>query len=393
MKSTLVQKKEYQSARWEVHKYDLVPASIGTQRKLVVHHFIGDRDGPTCYFQAGLHGGEHPGILVLHQLIQYLKGACSEGTLKGEIIVVPCANPIGLSQQINGELLGRFDFNDSGNFNRNFPDISDEVKSKLCENSINKQKYTIPEVKCVAREILKTSSAISEVDQLKNILFMHAVSADMVFDLHCDGKSILHIYGPDTCTEKTRQLSAAIDCNLLISGIDSVSHSFEDSYNLFWRALKDKLSNNEQEKTGFAVTVELRGRGDVSYELARKDAKGFLLFLQANNLIEGSEALALHSMPDYEFTISGLHLMKATSSGLLTFCIDQGAYVKKGDNIANIIDPVCCDDREAVQIVKAPVDGILFSLHHTNMVKPGQVIFKIASAEPSLEQANGYLES
>ena len=40
---------------------------------------------------------------------------------------MPVANPIGLSQHLNGYLLGRFDFGASGNFNRRFLELPTEA--------------------------------------------------------------------------------------------------------------------------------------------------------------------------------------------------------------------------------------------------------------------------
>ncbi|MER8389338.1 hypothetical protein NKH14_28280 [Mesorhizobium sp. M1380] len=49
----------------------------------------------------------------------------------GEIIIVPCANPIGLSQRLQGYHAGRSDLGVGGNFNRNFPDVSNLLDEEL----------------------------------------------------------------------------------------------------------------------------------------------------------------------------------------------------------------------------------------------------------------------
>ncbi|WP_396333107.1 hypothetical protein [Burkholderia anthina] len=44
-----------------------------------------------------------------------------DGRFAGTVTVVPYANPIGLSQRLFGLVVGRFDFENGENFNRNFP--------------------------------------------------------------------------------------------------------------------------------------------------------------------------------------------------------------------------------------------------------------------------------
>src|SRR5690606_40566427 len=91
----------------------------GTSRHLVVHRFGPPNRGKKVYLQSGLHADEWPGMLVLQHLMVRLEAAERAGKLKGEILCVPFANPIGLAQHVAGYLTGRFDLNGTGNFNRN----------------------------------------------------------------------------------------------------------------------------------------------------------------------------------------------------------------------------------------------------------------------------------
>ncbi|MFZ1324686.1 MAG: succinylglutamate desuccinylase/aspartoacylase family protein, partial [Candidatus Contendobacter sp.] len=95
----------------------------GTRRTLRVHRYGAPGARPKAYFQAALHADEIPGLLVAQHLLCGLEQAQMEGRILGEVVVVPVANPIGLGQHLNGRLLGRFDFESTGNFNRGFPDL------------------------------------------------------------------------------------------------------------------------------------------------------------------------------------------------------------------------------------------------------------------------------
>src|SRR5262249_61157541 len=77
---------------------------------------------PKAYLHASLHADEIPAMLVLHHLIRLLDEADRAGAIKGDIVVVPMANPIGVAQVINTRHVGRYELAGGGNFNRNWPD-------------------------------------------------------------------------------------------------------------------------------------------------------------------------------------------------------------------------------------------------------------------------------
>ena len=63
----------------------------------------------------GFFAGIFPGMLVLHHLRALLDQAAEEGRIVGEIVIVPVANPIGMTQRISGTVTGRLDFNNGKN--------------------------------------------------------------------------------------------------------------------------------------------------------------------------------------------------------------------------------------------------------------------------------------
>lgn len=110
---------------------ELPSPAPGTRRMLRVHRYGPPGARPKAYFQAALHADEIPGLLVAQHLLLGLQQAQAEGRISGEVVVVPVANPIGLGQHLNGRLLGRFDFESTGNFNRGFPDLAAVAAERL----------------------------------------------------------------------------------------------------------------------------------------------------------------------------------------------------------------------------------------------------------------------
>ena len=164
-------------------------SSFGTEHSLNVHRFHPKLGQPTrrAYIQASLHADEYPGMLVANHLCKLLEDA----DIKEEIIIIPFANPIGLSQRVLGNHLGRFSAESGINFNRdwfNFTDqICDTIKDKLCSDE-TKNVSLIREAILTAVE--KHSSSKEEVCMKKALYELAAVS-DIVLDLHCDSEGIL----------------------------------------------------------------------------------------------------------------------------------------------------------------------------------------------------------
>ena len=65
--------------------------------------------------------------------------ADAKGMLEGQVVIVPMANPIGLSQRIEHVHVGRFDLDGGGNFNRHYPALAEPVaelvKGKLTDSA------------------------------------------------------------------------------------------------------------------------------------------------------------------------------------------------------------------------------------------------------------------
>ena len=96
----------------------LSPLAPGADLSLTVQRFGREGARPRIYVQASLHADEIPGMIAAHHLRERLTALEAEGKIKGEIILVPSANPIGLAQRVMGDPIGRFNLADGTNFRR-----------------------------------------------------------------------------------------------------------------------------------------------------------------------------------------------------------------------------------------------------------------------------------
>ena len=149
------------------------------------------------YIQASLHSDEIPGMLVANYLIKLLDEADSRGEIKKEIVIVPYANPIGLSQFLFGTHLGRFSLDSTTNFNRewkNFTsDVWESVKDKLTANADENTRI----IRAAISEVLGKIIPTTEEASLKHLLLQESSISDVVMDLHCDCNAVMHMYTHD----------------------------------------------------------------------------------------------------------------------------------------------------------------------------------------------------
>lgn len=166
--------------------FKLPSQSIGQNRQVLFHHF-GPPDVSPIYIQASLHADELPGMLVANHLIKFLDRADALHLIKKEIIVVPYANPIGLSQVLMGNHVGRFNFNSGINFNRDFPDVTSAVAQRIkAQLHPTDEAANVALIRQALREEYDLLQPNAEEKVLKKELLRVACGADIVLDLHCD---------------------------------------------------------------------------------------------------------------------------------------------------------------------------------------------------------------
>lgn len=285
----------------------------GVEWRLPVIHFAGsDKDAPKVYIQAALHAGELPGTAALHFLCERLRQAESQGAIRGDITIVPQANPLGAAQSHFGEFQGRFDLGTRTNFNRDFPLISVTDRESLLEN--------------IGR--------YPAIDQLKRRLMHMALGASLVLDLHCDDESLQYAYIDDAFWPEASDLAAALDMRAVLLS-DGESSAFEEAVGFAWKyevpgerkfPLPGKLS----------VTVELRGKRDVSPALATQDAEGLRQFLAARGVVsDASVSLEPYSGP--AVPLDNIEIIRTPEGGTVLFHRDIGDRVAEGDLLATIL--------------------------------------------------------
>ncbi len=366
--------------------------SLGTHRTLTVYHYGYPGARPKAYFQAALHADEPPGILVVYHLLQLLEQAVAKKQIRGEIVVVPVANPIGLNQYINGQLLGRFDFAASGNFNRNFPDLpSEAILRKLQGQWVQDAAANVALVRKILQQAVVEQATVKEVDALKLALLRLSIDADFVFDLHCDTEALLHLYTSKHHRELALELGSQIGAATLLLEDDPGGIPFDEANaGPWWKLRKHVDGDIELPLACFATTVELRGVADVNDHHAQQDALNLYRFLQRRGVVAGDPGPLPYALCA-PTPLEGVDVLSAPSPGVVAYRKDLGEWVEKHETVAEIVDLTCEDLSAARTAVHSCTSGILFTRLSTKLVCRGQRLGKIAGAEPLAHRQAGKL--
>lgn len=364
--------------RTETHP--LPSPSLGTQHTVTSFHFGQAQAGGwprKVYIQSSLHAGEIPGMLVAHLLRQRLTELEQQGWLQGEIVLVPMANPIGLAQQILHHPVGRFDLASGENFNRYYREPSAELAQQLKEQLGDEADQNRQLIRSALRQILQEEAVRTELASLRQTLHLLAHDADLVIDLHCEDSGPIHIYAHSEQWPRVEALARYLRCEVQLMADAYGSLPFDEAIFQPWARLRAALPDKAIPFDSVAVTVELRGEGDVNYQLAQQDCQGILDYLVHSGLIAGevAEPPALLQPPS---PLDGSETLEAPHAGVAVLLQPLGSDVQKGDPVADVIDPLSGQ----VTTLKAGTSGRLYMFARHPYLQRGDSVARIAGFVP-----------
>ncbi|RWQ56224.1 succinylglutamate desuccinylase/aspartoacylase family protein [Mesorhizobium sp.] len=339
--------------------------SEGVSYEFPVFRFDGtDKAGSSAYLQAALHAGELPGVVAIDALMPMLEKAEAEGRIKGSIIVVPQANPIGRAQYHFGEHQGRFHLGTRTNFNRGFPLLA------------------APDVELLPDTTLGTAD-----QRLKTRLLQLSIGHDIVLDLHCDDEGLAYLY------VHARLWPAMADCAAAM-GVDAVILWDEDTDGTFEGASITPYLNLPAEVARFdrrvATTVEYRGILDVDGALAGADAEGLYRLLVARGVILDQALSTPGSFTGIVAPLENIDMMPAPRAGAVLYDVKPGDRVAKGALLATIVHaPGEAGGRTQLF---APQAGIILTRRSRRIIRAGEDLLKLVGDSKSADARSGTLE-
>ncbi|HVZ43386.1 MAG TPA: succinylglutamate desuccinylase/aspartoacylase family protein [Ramlibacter sp.] len=368
----------------KTHTIDLPTMTPGTTRGVVVHRFGKPGARPKAYLQAAIHANELPGAMALHYLMPMLKEADRKGLIEGEIVIVPTVNPIGLAQLAGNIHLGRYDFLGRENFNRNWLDLSNAVADSVGAKLGGDAKKNVSLIRSAALAELGEMKPQTELQTLRCEIMKLSVDADLVLDLHCDQDAVLHLF-----VSKKDVPGAAVDLAADIGAEATLYNepypealTFSGVHGGLWARLAQRFPDAAIPQACTSATVEYRSQHDVSHALGESDANNLYRHLVRRGMIAG-RAGKLPALKREATPIAGMDVGYSPATGITVFLQAKGAWVKKGDPIAEVIDPSDPRGPKARKQLKAQTNGVLFAgKQNGKLAWPGAVLYRIAGAKP-----------
>jgi predicted deacylase len=355
----------------------LTQGTPGVAIELQSLHFGTPGAGPKATLQAALHADEIPGLLVAHHLRARLAALEAEGRITGEIVLVPVANPIGLTQRVLGSVEGRFDLASGENFNRHYADLFDAVVTRVAGRLTADAKDNVALIRAALREAAAALPARSTLESLRRTLLGLSIDADIVLDLHCDSQAVLHLYTETSVWPQVEPLARFLGCEAALLAEVSGDHPFDEACSTLWPRLAARFGAETPIPSAcVAVTVELRGEADVAHELAERDAQALVDYLAWQGVIAGGPS-GLPPARCEATPLAGSMPVSAPHGGVVAYLREPGARVVAGERLADLVEPMT----GLVTPLLSPVDGVFYARETRRFVPAGTSVLRVAGRE------------
>lgn len=352
----------------------------GTRYELAVSHF-GGAPGPCAmkvYIQAALHADEVPSMLVAHLLQRRLAELEAQGQLRAEVVLLTCANPLGLAQSVLGTPIGRFELGSGQNFNRGFPFLFEKIAAAVEGRLGDDAERNTDLIRSAWLEALNRMPARTAFEALQLRLMQLAHDADVVLDLHCSREAAIHLYTGEAIWPEVQPLARYLGAQASLLALDAGAQSFDEAFSFTWYQLQQRFGRDFPIAQGsLAVTVEHRGQRDVSYAMAEEDASAILNYLMHLGAIEGLPpelpALAAPATP-----LAGSEQFIAPMAGILVYLSQVGARVRSGDALFDIVDPVSGQRTT----IRSGTEGVFYMGRDSRFVRQGDPLGRVSGSQP-----------
>ncbi|MEQ1517174.1 MAG: succinylglutamate desuccinylase/aspartoacylase family protein [Usitatibacteraceae bacterium] len=360
----------------QTRNHPLLSTYLGTHRELVSFHYGDPKAGEKIYIQSSLHADELPGMLVSHQLRIRLAALEAAGKIRGEVVVVPVANPVGLAQTMLHSQIGRFEMATGENFNRHYPamypDVVPRVESKLNADSASNARI----IREAMVSQLDAMTPKTELESMRRALMRLSCDADVVLDLHCDSDAVLHLYTGTPLWDQCEPLARYLGAYATLLATESGDNPFDEACSQTWWQLADHFKDRFPIPMAcLSVTVELRSQFDVNHAFATQDADNIIAFLMHRGVIDGTSP-PLPALKQPATPLAGSEAIESPTSGVVAFLKKPGDWIRVGDAIAEVINPLT----GAASTLVSKTEGVLYALENRYFATAGMRLAKVAGA-------------
>lgn len=350
----------------------------GMQAHVTALHF-GEGLPRKVYIQASLHADEMPGSLAAYYLRQRLSALEAAGQLRTHVVLVPFCNPLGLAQSIAYTHHGRFHLPTGQNFNRLFTlPVAQWLLQDLAQDPPEWQTDAQANEALLRHRLLRVIDAFkpqTNVQSMHQHLLRLSHDADIVLDLHCDNIAVAHLYTTPEGWPHFEPLCRHVGsgCQLLMEPHTSGS-AFSEFFLDVWQTVRKHYPDVALTSTRQTATLELRGEYDLRHEDAQRDAQAIVSYLAHHGHIDTPVPPAPPLLnPPHPF--AGVFYLPTPCSGVVVYKVKPGDWVKAGQVVADIVDPL----QDCITPVHTPHAGLVFALSGARLALGERKLMSISS--------------
>ncbi|MBB1421821.1 succinylglutamate desuccinylase/aspartoacylase family protein [Pseudoalteromonas sp. SG43-7] len=307
----------------------------GLPLTIPVYRLKGDGTGPSVYVQANMHGAEVQGNAVIYQLLEQLKHL----ELKGDITLVPYANPIGCNQKSGEFTLGRFDPITGTNWNRMYH-CNSKLASQFAEQYSDADEQTLKSafkaalIDEVEQQLSGPAYRLTTGKRIALNLQKLAHQADIVLDLHTGPISSQHLYCPDYAKASANYFNIP---HVLIIPNDFAGAMDEASFCPWWQLTEALAQQGREFKVQVeAFTVELGSQEKIDLTAALDDANSILSYLNHKQVFVDAPYQP-KVMKRYGCDLNDYLAYYAAMGGMVEYIAPLGGHIKAGEPIARVL--------------------------------------------------------
>ncbi len=277
--------------------------------------------------------------------------------------------------------MGRFELDTSENFNRYYPDLASAVAPAVLDKLGDDGPTNVRLVRAAMADYLNQWAPNTELQSQRRTLLHLSHDADYMLDLHCDCEGVLHFYTEEPCWPQLAELAYFLGSQAILIAKNSGNLPIDECLSSAWWQLAERLRETGRDvplpQGCCSTTIELRGELDVSHAWAQKDAQAIIHWLRFIGVLTGESKPAVPAALCQATPLAGSETLYARSPGIVVFAAEPGQALKKGDLVAEIINPIA----DSTERVLAGVDGVFYARIRDRYITAGGELGKIAGAQ------------
>jgi uncharacterized protein len=311
----------------QVARDDVLTLALPYRESLRVRRTVYDGGrGPTVAVVAGVHGDELEGLYVCHRLASWLEtlGRDHPGSLRGRVELYPALNPLGLDTLQRVVPVYEVDLN------RSFPGHADGP---------------LPQ-------------------RIADAAMRHLAGAALVIDIHASNIFL-------------REIPQVRVAGEFAAGLLPLAQRM--NVELVWihgalTVLEATIAHSLNAAGVPCLVVEMGVGMRVTPALAEQVTTGILGVWRDVGVLDAATPVPARAHEPMIATEQNVHYLNATVSGLFVPASQHWTAVERGELLGRIVSPLA----GAVQAeVRAPVDGMLFTLREHPVVYEGSLLARL----------------